>query len=86
MKSIAAEAAPDLRINSIQLGAIATRMSENVLNDVNLHKQYPLGIGAPQDAAALIAFLLSDSSKWMTGQALILDGGKTNNQSNKIES
>lgn len=32
-------------------------------------------IGAPDDEAALVAFLLSDASKFMTGQILRLDGG-----------
>lgn len=38
-------------------------------------QQYPLGVGEPMDVANLIAFLLSDSSKWMTGNTIPIDGG-----------
>jgi len=30
-------------------------------------KKYPMGIGEPQDVANLIAFLLADESKWISG-------------------
>jgi NAD(P)-dependent dehydrogenase (short-subunit alcohol dehydrogenase family) len=36
---------------------------------------YPLGIGQPSDVANTIIFLLSDASKWITGQSIVLDGG-----------
>ena len=32
-------------------------------------------IGEPQDIASVASFLLSDNSKWMTGQILHVDGG-----------
>ncbi len=34
-------------------------------------------IGTPNDIAALVAFLASPASSWMTGQSLIIDGGMT---------
>jgi len=37
--------------------------------------QYPLGIGQPIDVANAAVFLLSDSSKWITGTTLKMDGG-----------
>jgi NAD(P)-dependent dehydrogenase (short-subunit alcohol dehydrogenase family) len=36
---------------------------------------YPLGFGQPEDVAAAIVFLLSDASRWITGQCLVMDGG-----------
>jgi NAD(P)-dependent dehydrogenase (short-subunit alcohol dehydrogenase family) len=30
-------------------------------------KKYPMGIGEPEDVASLIAFLLADESKWISG-------------------
>ena len=33
--------------------------------------------GEPRDIALAIVYLLSDASAWMTGQALVIDGGKT---------
>ena len=36
-----------------------------------------LGFGEPQDAAGLVAFLLSPAAKWITGSVIALDGGLT---------
>jgi len=36
---------------------------------------YPHGIGETTDVANAIIFLLSDASKWITGQSIVLDGG-----------
>ena len=47
-----------------------TEEQRSVIND-----SYPLGLGAPEDAASLIFWLLSPESKWATGQAYMIDGG-----------
>ena len=40
--------------------------------------QVPLGrVGKPEEVAALAAYLASDESAFMTGQAISIDGGKT---------
>lgn len=39
--------------------------------------RYPLGIGSPGDVAAATLFFLSQSSRWITGTTLTLDGGLT---------
>ncbi|NMC90914.1 MAG: SDR family oxidoreductase, partial [Smithella sp.] len=40
-------------------------------------KTIPLGyIGLPSDAGDLVAFLASDASRYITGQAVNLDGGQ----------
>jgi len=39
-------------------------------------KRHPLQrVGEPQDIASAVAFLLGESSDWMTGQILAIDGG-----------
>lgn len=37
--------------------------------------KYPLGVGLPEDVANAAIFLLSNASRWMTGQTITLDGG-----------
>lgn len=44
------------------------RMDEHI-------KKYPLGVGFPSDVTNAAVFLLSDASRWMTGQTITLDGG-----------
>lgn len=38
-------------------------------------RQYPLGVGLPEDVANAAIFLLSDASRWITGINMVLDGG-----------
>lgn len=87
MRALSIELSPAIRVNSILLGAVHTPMSENSFLDdeivKNINKQYPLGIGKPEDAASMIKFLLSSKSRWMTGQQIILDGGRSINMSSK---
>ena len=82
MRSMAAELAPKTRVNSLQLGAIFSEMSKDSLQNLKLEDQYPLGIGNLQNASDALQFLLSEQSSWITGQALIVDGGRTSNASN----
>jgi NAD(P)-dependent dehydrogenase (short-subunit alcohol dehydrogenase family) len=85
MRSMAIELAPNVRFNSIILGAVETPMSQAALsNEATLTKmleRYPLGIGKTKDVADLISFLLSHESRWMTGQQIVLDGGRSANYS-----
>ena len=39
--------------------------------------KYPLGLGLPENLSGVVRFLLSDKSKWITGQNLVVDGGRT---------
>ena len=55
------------------LSATKSAYSEEEWNAIV--SQYPLGIGKPLDVANMIVFLLSDSSSWITGNTIPMDGG-----------
>lgn len=44
---------------------------------VEREKLHPLGIGRAEDVANTAVFLASSASRWLTGQAITLDGGYT---------
>jgi NAD(P)-dependent dehydrogenase (short-subunit alcohol dehydrogenase family) len=78
--SLAAELAPKIRVNAIAPSLTDTPLATNLLNsDVKKEaasKRHPLQqVGDPEDVAQLVAFLLSDASRFFTGQILRPDGG-----------
>lgn len=82
MKQVALELAPkSIRVNSVNPGMVKTKLIREGISmtEDQLHedeKRYPLGrYGEPEDIAKSIVFLLSDASCWMTGHALVIDGG-----------
>jgi NAD(P)-dependent dehydrogenase (short-subunit alcohol dehydrogenase family) len=77
--SLAQELAPKIRINSILPGAIMSPMTEksDPLYIEKLNQETPLGIGSMEDVVNYIEFLLSDKAKWITGQNIIIDGGRS---------
>ena len=87
MRALAVELAPDTRVNCILPGALNTAMAASAMNDAevaaNVKASYPLGIGKPEDIANAVQFLLSDEARWLTGQELVIDGGRTVNFSLK---
>ncbi|NVK63864.1 MAG: SDR family oxidoreductase [Flavobacteriales bacterium] len=79
-RSLAAEFAPKIRVNCIAPSLTDTPLAGRLLNSEEKKKanaeRHPLKrIGEPEDIAELATFLLSDQSKWMTGQVIQLDGG-----------
>lgn len=81
MRSLAVELAPVVRVNSVLPGAIHTPMTTAIFQDEEKAKSmlstYPLGEGLPEDISNMVEFLLSDKSKWITGQQFTVDGGRT---------
>ncbi len=84
VQSLAVEMArQNIRINAISPGFIMTEIVQHapdVYNDAffaKIKEEYPLGEGHPEDVASACAFLLSDSARWITGQNIIIDGGRT---------
>lgn len=79
MKSLAVELAPSGRANSILPGMLEGGMSDltrrNVEYEDVIKANYPLGLGRAWDVATAAEFLLSDQSRWITGQQIPVDGG-----------
>jgi len=83
MRSLAVELAPRTRVNSILAGGVKTPMGDGLLADpavlAKFEKDYPLGIGEPDDIVNTAEFLISNAARWITGQALAVDGGRSVN-------
>jgi NAD(P)-dependent dehydrogenase (short-subunit alcohol dehydrogenase family) len=87
MRALAVELAPVVRVNSILPGAIQTQMAGDAFSDPEIlekwKKDYPLGIGQIDDVASAVEFLVSTKARWITGQQVVVDGGRTVNMSLK---
>jgi NAD(P)-dependent dehydrogenase (short-subunit alcohol dehydrogenase family) len=83
MRSLAVELAPKVRLNSILPGAVLTKMTKAIFENEEVSQRmaayYPLGIGTSNDIADAVLFLLSDQSRWVTGQQITVDGGRSIN-------
>lgn len=82
VKSLALEVSKlGIRVNAVLPGFVKTEMTSQWKEIYNkqylekLNKEYPLGIGKVENVIGPILFLLSDESKWITGNEIIVDGG-----------
>ena len=78
-KQFAAELAPGVRVNAICPGLIKTDFArmlwEGDAGDM-VAKQYPLKrLGEVEDIVGAALYLAADTGSWITGQAIVLDGG-----------
>jgi NAD(P)-dependent dehydrogenase (short-subunit alcohol dehydrogenase family) len=83
-RSLALElAAQKIRVNAVAPGVVKTPMSDSYMAKLTeeqvraIEREHPLGFGSPEDIAGPVAFLLSDESRWFTGQTMFIDGGLT---------
>lgn len=73
--------AKGIRLNAVVLGIVETEMSKGWLQKLSseqiesLKKEYPLGLGQPDEVSTIVSFLLSNDSRWIAGQTIVCDGG-----------
>lgn len=77
-RTLAVELGPRVRVNAVAPAVVKTQFAralyEGKEDEVTGH--YPLGrLGAPEDVASAVAFLVSEDAAWMTGQIVTVDGG-----------
>jgi NAD(P)-dependent dehydrogenase (short-subunit alcohol dehydrogenase family) len=76
-----------IRVNAVCPGTVVTPLVERnwVQKGLDVEERrtagardYPLGrLGEPDDIANAVLFLASDEASWITGQAIVVDGGYT---------
>jgi 3-oxoacyl-[acyl-carrier protein] reductase len=77
-RAIAIELAPSgIRVNGVAPGGVAARQ-RNITEETLRHPNVPMRrSGTPAEIAAVVAFLLSHQSSYITGQTIYADGGAT---------
>ena len=81
-KSMALDWAPDVRVNGVAPGYVATELTEPVQENEDLHQSIvdrtPLDrFAEPAEIAGPVVFLASDAASFVTGETLAADGGWT---------
>lgn len=83
MRSLALQLAPDgITVNNVAPGVIYTDRNVDALADPVYAKKVtdsiPAGFyGLPEDLAGIISLLCSDEGRYITGQSIYVDGGKS---------
>ena len=81
-ETLALELAPNIRVNTVAPGPVATEAFDEVLNTSGqleaIAATIPLGrMGTPDDIAGAVLYLASDAASWVTGQLILVAGGRT---------
>jgi len=67
-----------ITVNAVAPGIIVSDMTAGTFSVERIKQLVPMGrAGAPEDVAACVAFLCSDSARYITGQVIAIDGGLT---------
>jgi len=80
-KLLAADLAPDVRVNGVAPGSILTDSLRGLLDDKLLQQMCDLTpmkrVGDPEDIALAALYLASPAASWVTGKVMEVDGGMT---------
>lgn len=80
-RALALEVAPHgITVNVVAPGTVDTEQSRQELDDeafAQLARDIPIGrIGTPGDVAGAVLYFASDAASWVTGQTLLVNGGR----------
>mgnify|MGYP001355032007 FL=1 len=82
VKSAALElSVKNIRVNGISPGIVETPLTNDLFSKLSveakeeIESMHPLGFGNTDDISGLVAFLLSEHSRWITGSNHFIDGG-----------
>jgi 7-alpha-hydroxysteroid dehydrogenase len=82
-QTLALELAPRIRVNAVAPGPVVTEAFLDTLTDqpdklAAIAASVPLGrTGTPDDIAGAVVYLASDAASWVTGQLILVAGGRT---------
>lgn len=79
-KALAAEMAPDTRVNCVAPGFVPTNFASYITSNESMRKALEektllSRLGTTEDMAAATAFLASDDASYITGETLVVAGG-----------
>ena len=83
MQSLSLQLAKDgITVNNVAPGVIYTDRNKDALADADyaekVKNSIPVGFyGAPEDCAGIVSLLCSDEGRYITGQSIYVDGGKS---------
>ncbi|KAG5574474.1 hypothetical protein H5410_054608 [Solanum commersonii] len=79
-KALAAEMAPNTRVNCVAPSFVPTHFAKFITGDANLRREFEAKtllsrLGTTQDMAAATAYLASDDAAYVTRETLVVAGG-----------